>query len=207
MARERPDNSYVPTDYEDLYRYYIRTPGTVSLAEATIKRAIPTADYEQLQELAHEAFLRMKRFTILERFDADKSNFGGMVFVAARSAAVNWLSRNEHDPNGALRGGSLVETQRTTEKGEGTRQRTATQARREPLPPPRDADPRHPGRGRSEVAQGERVHDRGLQQDPPRPDEDLHGRAGIRSPQRHPAVMGGGVWEPLRPHTPTTRVS
>jgi hypothetical protein len=119
MARERPDNSYVPTDYEDLYRYYIRTPGTVSLAEATIKRAIPTADYEQLQELAHEAFLRMKRFTILERFDADKSNFGGMVFVAARSAAVNWLSRNEHDPNGALRGGSLVETQRTNEKGEG----------------------------------------------------------------------------------------
>lgn len=102
------NTNHVPTSYDDLYRsYFMRVGGAPSLAEIILRRFYKTARPAQMEEMVHEAFIRMLRFKALEKFDPSKSNFGGMVFVAARTVAINGMDRTGRDPLGNLCGGYL----------------------------------------------------------------------------------------------------
>lgn len=53
-------------------------------------RGFPREDRE---DVLHNAYLRMVTGRIPEKFDPTKANFGGMVYLAARCAAIKFLRK------------------------------------------------------------------------------------------------------------------
>lgn len=102
---KNPANNYIPTDYEDLYRYYIE--GDDSLATAIIRKKMPYATYDEIETLRHDVFVRLLDKGMLERFDPTKSNFGGVIYFTARSVIGNHLDRKGRNPLTGLHAGVL----------------------------------------------------------------------------------------------------
>lgn len=103
----KKENDYVPTGYDDLYHKFIA--GKSSLCRNIIRKFLPYAQEEEVDEFTHDVFLRCVEKKVLAVFDPAKANFGGVIYFVARTICVNHLSRKSRDPIGALRGGSLVE--------------------------------------------------------------------------------------------------
>jgi DNA-binding transcriptional ArsR family regulator len=113
MDKQRADhpNNYVPSDYEDLYRYYIIGDGHGnSLCDKLIRGMLPYSTEDERETLKHDVFLRLLDKQMLRVFDPAKANFGGVIFFTTRTIVVNHLSRKSRNPITGLRGGSLVET-------------------------------------------------------------------------------------------------
>lgn len=107
MTREyRTDLDYIPADYDDLYRAFFA--GNDSLAANILRKKLPYATSDESVELVHEGFCVMMESDMLERFDPEKSNFGGVVFFVMRSVIANYLRRESRKPIGKLRGPSIV---------------------------------------------------------------------------------------------------
>lgn len=106
----RASNNYVPTDYEDLYKYYIVGQNGQSLAKSIVYKFLPYATQDEVEHLLSDIFHRILEKEILWIFDPNKANFGGAIYFVSRTICVNYLSRKGRDPLGQLRAGSLVET-------------------------------------------------------------------------------------------------
>jgi len=103
-------NDYIPRDYEDLYRYYILGAGNGnSLTHQIIRSMIPYSDQDERETLAHDIFLRLYEKKMLDVFDPEKSNFGGVIFFVTRTIVVNHLNRKGRNPITGLKGGSLTD--------------------------------------------------------------------------------------------------
>lgn len=100
-------NDYVPTDYQDLYSYYIE--GSDSLCSAIIRKKLPYVTEEEMEVLRHDVFLRILEKEQLEKYDPVKANFGGVIYFVARSICANHLDRKGRNPLTGLHGGTLVE--------------------------------------------------------------------------------------------------
>ena len=104
--RKRSD-SYIPSDYQDLYSSYCQVGG---LVDGIIRKKLKYATSDERETLRHDIFLRMLDKGILEYFDPSKSQFGGQVYMVARTVIVNHLERKGRNPVTGLHGGSLVES-------------------------------------------------------------------------------------------------
>lgn len=102
--------NYVPKSYEDLYRHYFTVKGGKSIVGTLLHGIMRFATEDEMESLMQDVFERMMRGNLLEKFDPAKGNFGGILFVAVRSVAANYLGRKSRDPLGALNAGSLVES-------------------------------------------------------------------------------------------------
>lgn len=115
-AKKDPRNSYVPKDYEDLYRYYIIGDGHGnSLCAAIIRKMMPHATPDETETLKHDVFVRLVQYDMIERFDPKKANFGGVIYFTARTVVSNHLNKKQRTPLTGLNGGSLVEESPTDE--------------------------------------------------------------------------------------------
>jgi len=104
-------NNYIPKDYDDLYRYYIRGDGNGnSLCHKIIRSILSHSNEDERETLAHDVFERILKNKMLEKFDETKANFGGVIFFVTRSIVVNHLDRKGRTPLTGLNGGSLVVT-------------------------------------------------------------------------------------------------
>jgi len=107
----RDENDYVPSDYNDLYRYYIIGKGNGnSLANKLIRYYLPYATQDERETLAHDVFMRIFEQGMLARFDPTKANFGGVIFFTVRTICVNHLGRKSRNPLTGLCGGSLTQS-------------------------------------------------------------------------------------------------
>lgn len=105
------ENDYIPTDYDDLYRYYFLGDGRGnSLVNKLIRSMMRHATSEEREVLAQDIFLRILDKKQLEGFDPSKANFGGVIFYVTRSIVVNHLERKGRNPLTGLCAGSLSET-------------------------------------------------------------------------------------------------
>lgn len=112
---EKFDNKFVPTTYEELYLHYFVGKNGSSLAKMLVRQFMPFAGKEEAEDLEAAAFLRLKDFDILTKFDPKKANFGGTIYFAIRSVCANHLAKKSRDPISGLCAGSLVEV---SEEGE-----------------------------------------------------------------------------------------
>jgi len=104
-------NNYIPKDYEDLYLYYIHGDGNGnSLCHKIIRSILSHSTQDERETLAHDVFERIMKSNMLEKFDENKANFGGVIFFVTRSIVVNHLDRKGRTPLTGLNGGSLVVT-------------------------------------------------------------------------------------------------
>jgi len=104
-------NNYIPKDYEDLYLYYIHGDGNGnSLCHKIIRSILSHSTQDERETLAHDVFERIMKSGMLEKFDPNKANFGGVIFFVTRSIVVNHLDRKGRTPLTGLNGGSLVIT-------------------------------------------------------------------------------------------------
>ena len=104
-------NNYIPKNYDDLYRYYIHGDGNGnSLCHKIIRSILSHSTEDERETLAHDVFERVMKSNMLEKFDSDKANFGGVIFFVTRSIVVNHLDRKGRTPLTGLNGGSLVIT-------------------------------------------------------------------------------------------------
>jgi len=104
-------NNYIPTDYDDLYRYYIHGDGNGnSLCHKIIRSILSHSNEDERETLAHDVFERILKNQMLTKFDPNKANFGGVIFFVTRSIVVNHLDRKGRTPLTGLNGGSLVVT-------------------------------------------------------------------------------------------------
>jgi hypothetical protein len=99
-------NNYVPTDYNDLYRYYIEGPG--SLCSQLIRSKMPHATEDELRELPQQVALRCVEKDVIKIFDPAQANFGGVIYFVTRTIVVNHLDRKGRNPLTGLNGGSLA---------------------------------------------------------------------------------------------------
>lgn len=93
MARHH----YVPKDYEDLYEHYFDVRRS-TLASGLVRRWAPTADDAAREDLVHDAWMRMARQGLLERFDPERGNFGLLVHQVVRSEVFNWHAKQLRTP-------------------------------------------------------------------------------------------------------------
>jgi len=111
----RRDNDYVPKSYDDLYAFYVEADD--SLASNCIRKMTKGfVREEELTNLRHDAFLKMLRHRMLEKFDPAKGNFGGIVYVSCRSVVSNWLRKKAQEPADGLSAGSLIESNGSEEE-------------------------------------------------------------------------------------------
>ena len=104
-------NNYIPKNYEDLYLYYIHGDGRGnSLCHKIIRSILSHSTDDERETLAHDVFERILKSGMLEKFDENKANFGGVIFFVTRSIVVNHLDRKGRTPLTGLNGGSLVIT-------------------------------------------------------------------------------------------------
>lgn len=130
MARQRTTgqsrNDYIPSDYEDLYRYYILGDGHGnSLVQQIIRKMMPYSDLDERETLSHEVFLRCiekdvivtggsssssraKELGKTGKFEPSKANFGGVMFFVTRTVVTGHLSKKSRNPLTGLNGGSLA---------------------------------------------------------------------------------------------------
>lgn len=106
-------NHYIPSDYEDLYRYYIQ--GNGSLCMQIIRHMMPHATPDELETLPCDVYARIQEKDMLKVFNPDKANFGGVIFFVTRTIVCNHLDRKGRNPLTGLNGGSLA----TNEPDEG----------------------------------------------------------------------------------------
>lgn len=112
MKRTTKENDYIPTDYEDLYRHYILGDGAGnSLCSKLIRSFMKYSDADEQDILAQEVMLRLIEHNMLERFDPEKSNFGGVIFFVTRTVCTGHLDRKGRNPITGLSRGSIVDTE------------------------------------------------------------------------------------------------
>jgi len=102
-------NNYVPTDYDDLYRYYIQ--GERSLCSSLVRTMMPYATPDELETLPEDVFLRIQEKDMIKVFDPSKANFGGVIFFVTRTIVGNYLAKKSRNPLTGLCGGSLSSTE------------------------------------------------------------------------------------------------
>jgi len=104
-------NDYVPRDYDDLYRYYILGDGHGnSLCRQIMRKFLPYATPTETEELSQAIAERLIEKGMIEKFDPQKGNFGGVIFFTTRTICVNHLSKKSRNPITGLHGGSLATT-------------------------------------------------------------------------------------------------
>jgi len=118
----KPDHSYVPENYDDLYRHYMTDQFGPSLTHQLVRHFVPFGHIDEWDALVHDIFERCMTKDMITVFDPDKANFGGVIYFVTRSVCVNYLSRNSRNPLGELRGGSIQETSEEDEFVAGTYQ-------------------------------------------------------------------------------------
>jgi hypothetical protein len=108
MPKKKLDvrNNYVPSDYDDLYRYYIQ--GNGSLCMQIIRHMMPHATPDELETLPQDVFTRLQEKDQINIFDPDKANFGGVIFYVTRTIVCNHLDRKGRNPITGLHGGTLA---------------------------------------------------------------------------------------------------
>jgi hypothetical protein len=104
-------NDYVPKNYDDLYRYYILGDGNGnSLCRQIMRKILPYATPTETEELSQSVAMRLIEKQMLEKFDPQLGNFGGVIFFTTRTVCVNHLSKKSRNPITGLHGGSLAST-------------------------------------------------------------------------------------------------
>lgn len=104
-------NNYVPSDYQDLYAYYIIDPdGKDTLCKKLVRAKLPYSTDDEKETLVHDVFLRLLDKKMLEKFDPSKANFGGVIYFVTRSIVSNHLDKKTRNPLTGLNGGSLYTT-------------------------------------------------------------------------------------------------
>lgn len=98
-------NDYVPTDYDDLVKYYIT--GEKSLCCSIIRTMMPHATPDELLELPQAVAERCVAKKVISLYDSTKANFGGVIYFVTRSIVSNHLDRKSRNPLTGLNGGYL----------------------------------------------------------------------------------------------------
>lgn len=101
-------NNFVPANIEEFYTHYVM--GSDSLVNQILRQMLPYGTPEEREDLASGVVLRAMEHKSIEKYDAGKANFGGVVFFLTRSVVTHHLSRKSHDPVTGLNGGSLTST-------------------------------------------------------------------------------------------------
>jgi hypothetical protein len=98
---------YIPESYDSLYRVYFAPK--YSLVNMLVKKAFKgfLRDHDLFLTLPHDIFARCLEQDILTKFDPDKGNFGGLLFMVVRTIAENFRRHRKIDPMGKNLSGSL----------------------------------------------------------------------------------------------------
>lgn len=105
MTASKLNFDFVPSSYQELFDHYFKTGMVQKLMRSFLKFGTD----EEFVTLQQDIFLRMQDKKVIEGFDPEKANFGGVVFFVTRTICTNHLDRKSRDPIGGLYGGSLVE--------------------------------------------------------------------------------------------------
>jgi len=103
------DGSFIPKTYEELYTHYIAGSGHASFCKKLVRNFLPYVEVEEVDNFAHDVFLRCVQHKVIEKYDSTKANFGGVLFFVTKTICCTYLSKKTRDPIGGLRVGSLVE--------------------------------------------------------------------------------------------------
>lgn len=107
------DNAFIPDDYDQLYDHYvIGEGGGDSLIHMLIRHFVRHATEDERETLAQDVVLRCIEKDVLKLFDPMKANFGGMIFVVARTVCLRFLDRKGREPLTGLYGGTLQDRSR-----------------------------------------------------------------------------------------------
>jgi len=99
----RKNSNYVPTGYDDLYRYYF--VDNDALCRKIVKKFVRFADRDEVEELVHDVFVRCIKKDVLKLHNPEKGNFGAIIFFVTRTICVNYLDKKGRDPmSNVLRG-------------------------------------------------------------------------------------------------------
>lgn len=102
------DHSFIPKNYDQLYRHYIKGDGAGgSLCKGIIRKMMRYATQDEVEILSQEVALRCVEKDVLSIFDPSKANFGGVIFFVTRTVVVKHLSKKSRNPITGLCGGYL----------------------------------------------------------------------------------------------------
>lgn len=111
-------NSFVPSNYGELYTHYIKDGSSPTLVGSLIRKFVRYASDDEEDSLRQEVAERAIKKDVINLFDPSKSNFGGVMFFVTRSVCVNHLSKKSRSPIGELSVGSIVESDSMEDPGE-----------------------------------------------------------------------------------------
>jgi len=115
MGTKRLESDFVPSSYDELYTHYILGPESDSFCKKLIRSFLPFAEPDEVDSFAHDVFLRCVTHRMIERFNPEKANFGGVIFFVTRTVCCNHLNKKSRDPLGGLSVKALIDQ---TEDGE-----------------------------------------------------------------------------------------
>lgn len=110
MVKKTRNFDLVPTTYEQLYDHYVKGVGGNSIVRTLVRTFMTHGSEDELDTLTQDVFLRCLDKKVIESFNPDKANFGGVIYYVTRSVCANYLDHKSRDPVGGLYGGSLVAT-------------------------------------------------------------------------------------------------
>ena len=116
MAKKSRDLDFVPANYEELYKHYVAGEGSNSIVRTLVRTFLTHGTEEELETLTQDVFLRCIDKKVIEGYDREKANFGGVIYFVTRSICCNHLDRKQRDPISGLYGGSLT-TEESSEEG------------------------------------------------------------------------------------------
>lgn len=116
MARTQKDFDFVPSSYEELYNHYVVGVNGNSIVRTLVRSFMKHGTEDEMETLTQDVFLRCMDKKVIEGYNPEKANFGGVIYFVTRSICCNHLDRKERDPVAGLYGGSLT----TEDPEEGT---------------------------------------------------------------------------------------
>jgi len=110
------DMNFVPNTTEEMCEHYFL--GQDSPAASIIRTMMCHGTAEEQEDLLQAACLRAIEHNIIAKYDGEKGNFGGLVYVCVRSVVSNHLGKKSRNPVTGLCAGSIVENDEEFEMGQ-----------------------------------------------------------------------------------------
>lgn len=110
-AKKTPKNfDFVPANYEELFNHYVAgtNNGGSSIVRTLVRTFMTHGTDDEMETLTQDVFLRCLDKKVIEGYNPEKANFGGVIYFVTRSVCANYLDRKSRDPISGLYGGSLV---------------------------------------------------------------------------------------------------
>jgi len=100
------NQNFVPRSYAEMYAHYFQ--GSDSLALSIAKKFCRYSTDDQIEGFVHDAFERGMKGRVLEGYNPEKANFGGVVYFLVRSICVNYLRGKGRDVQSQARSLTLT---------------------------------------------------------------------------------------------------